>query len=100
MSIYRDQLEAVYRLIEDEKRWTQDASARDEQGNFVDSRHPNAVSWCLRGACWKAIADFDGCLTDQLDVPSVINFNDSHTHAEVLALLTSAIERAPVRGVS
>ena len=118
--IYRDQLEAVYRLIEDEKRWTQGAFARNDHSVAIDldydcndegesladeecATHADAICWCLYGAAYKCGISNDFAIAQSLAmrIPvEVITFNDSHTHAEVLALLTSAIERAPVRGVS
>lgn len=117
MTIYRDQLEAVYRLIEDPKRWTQEAFAKNAAGEDINdgydvndegepltdeecATHPDAQCWCLFGAAYKCGIYHNQWLeialspTDKLDVA---RFNDSHTHAEVLALLTTAIERAPVR---
>ena len=35
-----------------------------------------------------------------LETPCAADFNDSHTHAEVLQLLRDAIDRAPVRPVT
>jgi hypothetical protein len=96
MTIYRDDLERVYALIEKPEAWTQGAFARDADGNATYSRGENAVCWCLRGATyklWGGLDDFCGAL----QVKHVADFNDSHTHAKVLQLLKDAIERAPVR---
>ncbi len=113
--IYKDQLQAVYRLIEKPENWTQGAYARpsadalfenemDGDANIANAKSPEATCWCLWGAahaCGIGTAspidlDFSQALglkhcTDPND------FNDTHTHAEVLALLQSAIDRAPER---
>jgi len=115
--IYRDQLEAVYALLEDPRRWTQEFFARTAYGDGIDDDfdcneegeslsddeqacHHEAVCWCLYGAAYKCGIYNDGAYARALGMNEgheVANFNDSHTHAEVLSLLRSAIERAPVR---
>jgi hypothetical protein len=108
--IYRDQLEKVYALIEKPENWTQGVYARDAVGEPVRNEDDDeqvalrdtAACWCIWGAAYKCgltrrdDPDFVGALGFvQINDPN--DFNDSHTHAEVLALLQSAIERAPVR---
>jgi len=111
-------LEAVYALLEDPRRWTQEFFARTADGDGIDdafdvndegdslndyeqANHPAATCWCLYGAAYKCGIDDDRAyaeaLLGELDLLEVVTFNDSHTHAEVLALLRAAIERAPVR---
>jgi hypothetical protein len=114
VTIYKDQLEAVYKLIEKPENWTQEYYARDsagqpvcdEDGDEIESEcsalSAAATCWCIWGAAYKCgiikrnDSDFVAALgfTDSCEPHT---FNDSHTHAEVLALLKSAIERAPVR---
>lgn len=117
MTIYRDDLERVYALIEAPERWCQNTDARDAEGDAVGDTSARAVSWCLLGAFhkigipdnWRAHTEL---LMPDLDIDAdleranrdgtaagVSYFNDTHTHAEVLALLRQAIERAPVREV-
>lgn len=120
MTIYRDQLEAVYRLIEDPARWTQEAFAKNAAGEDINdgydvndegepltdeecAAHPDARCWCLYGAAYKCGIYNNFLLAKSLLLDTTVgiaDFNDSHTHAEVLALLTTAIERAPVREVT
>jgi hypothetical protein len=115
--IYRDQLEAVYKLIEDPNRWAQGNYALDaggdpicnEDGEEIDdlavADRDEAACWCIWGAAYKcgirnrAAEDaFVGALGFTMsNEPN--DFNDTHTHAEVLELLRQAIERAPVREV-
>lgn len=35
------------------KAWTNEEAALDSNGNRVDARDPNAVKWCIIGACCK-----------------------------------------------
>lgn len=112
--IYKDQLEAVYRLIEKPENWTQEYYARDAAGEPIctDDGEANdepsvaksdaAACWCIWGAAYKCgiTEQLDGEFVRALGFKSVCDpneFNDSHTHGEVLELLKSAIERAPVR---
>lgn len=95
MTIFRDDLERVYALLEDPKRWTQGKYARNAAEEETNIDDDDAVCWCLDGAvmrCGLRNPEAWGALGVNL-----IAFNDNHTHPEVLALLKSAIERAPVR---
>lgn len=89
-------------LISDEKNWTQGAYARDTIGREVRVLGPEAMCFCalgalekimLGGAMWSASYMLmkkeagDDCL-------AVSDFNDTHNHAEVLALFDRAIARA------
>lgn len=112
MTIYRDDLERVYALIEAPERWTQNAYALDAAGEPICdddgeeihddhvAAHDSAACWCLWGAAYKC--GISGYVKDReyeatLGIADIADFNDTHTHAEVLALLKAAIERAPVR---
>lgn len=109
MTIYRDQLEAVYRLIEKPENWQKELYADDLL---------TPKCFCLAGA-FRHINEADGVQLDhdatdlefsfalglapgeaRHPFELVFEFNDSHTHPEVLALLQSAINRAPVREVT
>lgn len=105
--IYRDQLEAVYRLIEKPENWRKDwFYTRNDEGE--------ECAWCLEGAVCRVLAvsptSGEGlAVRRELDRALALpggegssgdysaGFNDTHTHAEVLELLRNAIERAPVR---
>lgn len=116
MTIYKDQLEAVYKLIEKPENWTQGAAARNKSGDVVrcpsarlveEAQSPEACQWCVIGAFAKLGLANDWVIPTQILMPDfnidkcgdggVGFFNDTHTHAEVLQLLKDAIERAPVR---
>lgn len=81
------------------ERWTQGDFARDALGKGIEERHPAAVCWCLYGARNVETQDH----TTRMNVADLIQataqqlpgeFNDTHEHAEVLALLDKAIATA------
>ena len=99
-------------LIKDESSWTKDWFARNDAGVPVRSLHEDAICFCSLGA----IERFAGCeLGDDLvdGVSSrtkeaqglletvmggllVEEYNDTHTHEEVMAMWDEAIEVAKV----
>lgn len=101
-------------LISDPARWTQDAYARDEHGR--EGAEPNdcdAVCFCSLGAIYRTtsidIAEYlpysvtlnlaqemQAVETDTRGKCEryIADFNDGHTHAEVLAAFDRAIEKA------
>ena len=83
-------------LIEDPKRWTQGADARMADMESCDADDPEAVCWCMTGALIK-IMQRDAiprsviyALRDLAD--DIADFNDSHTHDEVLRAMREAAE--------
>ena len=92
-----DILKAARAKIAKPENWTQRAYQRDKNGNSLSVWDAQAATcWCARGAIWSI--DPKGRLTDafkalELSVPdqTVTVFNDTHTHAEVLAAFDSAI---------
>ena len=91
--------------IADREHWTTGALARDADGNEVVPRDRRAVDWCALGALYRVTtpvkghrsasellaAEIDGRLAvGDLDY-TITNFNDSHTHKQVLALYDRAI---------
>ena len=98
-------LKAARDLISDPARWTQGVQARDEHGDQVPHNDPIAHCFCIMGAVGRvAVQDTK---MDALRVlskvtrrdfdTSIPDFNDTHTHAEVLALFDAAI--AELEGV-
>jgi hypothetical protein len=82
--------------IADPAHWTQFAMARDSEGQSVAARSPRAVSWCMTGALsyysddaswWSAYLR----LSTQVDYGRLVEFGNTHTHAEVLAAFDRAI---------
>lgn len=94
--------------IEAPERWTQGVSARSKSGRKVLIRSKAACRWCATSAIrlsapdqylsTKAIAE----LRRAIDAEYVYQFNDSHTHAEVLDAFDRVIaaRRAELAGVS
>lgn len=85
-------------LISDRDRWCQGVEALTKEGIDVDARHPKAIRWCALGAVWKLPIKHkdweDAVRVLYAGCGSLTEFNDSHTHAEVLALFDDAIQRA------
>ena len=121
-------LREVYSLIEDPECWTQHAFARDIHNEVVPPLREDAACWCLTGACRRVFGDeldesrvlgsiladdvahFEvacmakaiqrtqsnrGVATTSVDVE---NYNDRHSHAEVLEVLEEAIRIASGEG--
>jgi hypothetical protein len=98
-----DILRKARSIIEKPENWTQGTFARDESGNAVNPRASAAVCYCSRGALNHVTGGdgvYDGEAYDVLlsllsdDYLGVADFNDTNTHAEVLALFDRAIDRA------
>lgn len=97
-------LRAARELISDSARWTKGTSARDINGQKCEISR--GVSWCALGAADKfsagrgaagaalhaALASMPGN-----ELRMVTSYNDSHTHAEVLALFDRAIAAEEAR---
>jgi hypothetical protein len=92
-------LRATRLLLADEKRWTKRVSARDANGDVADYSGERAVCWCLTGAIFRvggsehaAIAAAREAVYDAAKCECALpEFNDSSSHAEVLAALDAAI---------
>lgn len=95
-------LEAARKLISDPSRWTQKTSARNATGRKVAANSPSAAKWCAYGA-------IDACSPHQILAARAVStlgnamgaflvgeWNDTHTHAEVMAAFDAAIEKAKV----
>ncbi|MGV2110128.1 DUF6197 family protein [Agrobacterium salinitolerans] len=92
-------------LIADGGKWTQGAFARNSLGEKVDPSEEGAVCFCAIGALAKAaganpeseLPAENLLVTEMLELDArecIPEFNDSHTHADVLALFDRAIARA------
>lgn len=88
-------LKAVRMKITPKKCWTQGALARNLATNRpVKPNSPKASAWCMEGAI-RAVNP-NGALMAIKGNHWPVNFcaqvfNDSHTHAEVLAVIDAAI---------
>ena len=98
-------LKAARAKIADEKHWTKGAEARDVAGKSVSPQSRKAVCWCSLGALsasampysfaaysFAALGFVQAIMNSQSK--GVSRFNDSHTHAEVLAAWDAAIADA------
>lgn len=90
-------------LISTEEKWTQGAYGRQADGTLISFTDPRACRFCTMGALFRASAEdmdgFDGAnraLSQAIGTRSIgiVAFNDSHTHAEVMAMFDKAIRIA------
>lgn len=94
-----DILKQARELISDERRWTRGELARDSEGHEVDEDSPSAACWCSVGAVWRVREGGEnlcGALTaleEAMGTEHIGDFNDSHSHAEVLAAFDAAIAK-------
>jgi hypothetical protein len=85
-------------LISDPERWGQGWYAHDKKGDWADFASDSACRWCAMGAIRKQANSGDD--RDCLHLYRLLSgnfslnrFNDTHTHAEVIALFDAAIAR-------
>lgn len=90
-------LKAARKKIADPNSWTTGSYAKDVEGNELSAGwNPTAVCWCAVGAL-EAVTK--RCVTDYIcrqllpgsDLVTV--WNDTHSHAEVLAAFDAAITK-------
>lgn len=93
---------AMIALLGEPSRWTQGAPARLANGVNCTSVHPEAVCWCVLGALTKC-ASQGGYLggyrvARELLVEGTLGapaeYNDTHSHTEVIAMLRGCEQRA------
>lgn len=104
-----DRLLLARKKIENPENWTQGELARNINGKPVPVKDTSAVQWCLIGAIqhgtnYNSWFYTENCSIFPSGIRKILNtvigtesthisdFNDSHSHAEVLALLDKAIE--------
>ncbi len=103
-------LRAARKLIERPEAWTQGVHAKDQTGCEVLSAAKTAVCFCAAGAINRIVRECQATTDDLYGLyaithnfligamgDSVGGFNDSHTHAEVLAAFDRAIDAADAR---
>ncbi len=82
--------------------WTQEASARDAEGEPLFSTDPRACSFCILGAVWRAVG-YENQMESRLvyalrnaigEDAKLVSYNDTpgRTQDEMLALVDKAIE--------
>ena len=87
-------LRAMRELLSAPERWTQGSFAEDDDRFEVEPRGPFACRWCMWGGWMKCGGRYgDQELREVVAVDDVVGFNDTHTHAEVLALIDGAIAK-------
>ena len=96
-----DSLKLGKGFIADEKNWIKGFNAKNADGIVVDAQDDDAVCFCSVGAVLKTSERlywpmYRTLLTVCRDIdPTTINvsqFNDSHTHAEVMQMWDIAIQ--------
>ena len=100
-------LEKAKDLLSDPDKWTQQAYARDADGETVMVHDESAVRWCVLGAVGKVVPDHDNSrarmrAADILNESSLelhnclsaTGVNDGSSHRVVLAMLDHATEKA------
>ena len=97
-----DYLRSARALIAEPEHWTQHSYYRDANGNPVPPSKQPIFSYCAVGACDRVVS-ITAPISTYHDVTtalklaaasseSLARFNDTHTHAEVLAVFDAAIE--------
>jgi len=99
-----DVLKAARKRIEKPENWLQGEFAKKAGGYVCNSGDPDAVCWCLSGAINAADTALGGL--DDVDwlymqgvvyracACSIVDYNDTHTHPEVLEVMDKAIALA------
>lgn len=89
------------KLIEKEENWCKRHYALDGAGMSTNELFDNAVCFCALGAINRSAGELLCCedgpvsvLTEAMGAATVHEFNDTHTHAEVLAAFDRAVEAA------
>lgn len=90
---------AARKLIEKPENWLQGMMAANGDGVWVPPSAPMAVKFCALGAIQRIAGEFRaGPVNDAVRLAakttSLALFNNTHSHAEVLAAFDRAIEAA------
>lgn len=94
-----DTLRAARALIEKPERWAQGAVALKANGEACPATSNSACQWCASGAVEMVAQDYKESnaalrlLYEVIGSP-IGEFNDDHTHAEVIAAFDRAVELA------
>lgn len=90
-------LREARRLLDVPEAWTKGSRARDERGRPILPGSPEAVCWCLYGACERASNGEEFPATSaiccELGRSNLGGWNDEpgRTHADVIGLLDQVI---------
>lgn len=83
-------------VIKNPENWTTDVAARDSKGKEVDPKSEEAVCFCTFGALRKVTThqhqvDRASALLWNFMTVGIAQYNDDHTHEEVLNKIDQAI---------
>lgn len=85
-------LKGMRELLAEPEHWTQGWFARDKYGMQCQPASKEAVCFCLTGASIRVSGEFKPPLSLRILLPEhMFDFNDRHSHAEVIAKLDEAI---------
>lgn len=104
-------LKEARKMIESPSTWTQKAFCRGTDGYDLDPLNEYAVCWCTLGALFVAGQKYGpnhrrkaenllnmAAAKAESDTPlncgivcGIVNYNDTHTHSEIMGLLDSVI---------
>lgn len=84
----------AHELIATPDKWCKKDCAQDFNGTATMIDSPDACKFCVAGAilkCYSGFTEESMCareiLSNHLDIKNIGYWNDTHTHAEVLAVL-------------
>ena len=93
-----DLLRRTRKRIESPDRWCQGFFGMSKTGKRVIPESADAVRWCLMGALMAETGDDMATYMQAANAlnytasEAIIHFNDTHEHAEVLAMIDRTIE--------
>ncbi|WP_454287239.1 DUF6197 family protein [Rhizobium arsenicireducens] len=80
-------------LIRDPDNWTRQTRARNAAGNPVQPEDKSAKSFCSIGAMYRVGMNLqERRAAAELIHPRLQQFNDTHTHAEVMEVWNRALQ--------
>jgi hypothetical protein len=95
-------------LIDTPSKWTTGAWAKNAAGTHVMPENPGSVCFCTTGAMFRIEHDLNlhdvtlnkavEYVKGAMNTRHIPDFNDSHTHAEVMAAWENAISTAESKG--
>jgi hypothetical protein len=93
-------LRAARKLIEQPEAWTKEYIAQDAHDNWISPLDKRAVCWCALGALERAShrlgisGDLACGLLGRAIRGSIADYNDTHTHKQVIGRFDRAIALA------
>ena len=94
-------IERIIKRIENPANWLQGVFAKDAVGRAVQSTSETACRFCSAGARNIETVSQPGFISAQITIlfekiagTTMVNFNDTHTHAEVMQAWTKTLNLA------